>query len=88
MGRSRFYESKLEGLGLDFEEEISEAFETILDAPTRWPKENDKSRKYLLKRFPYAIHYFETDEAIWVVAIAHQRRKPGFWRSRLITPEK
>ena len=80
-----FYESKLDSLGLDFEEEVSNAFKAIIEAPSRWPLQMDKSRRFLLKRFPYAVHYYETNQYIWIVAVAHQKRKPGFWRSRTAT---
>jgi toxin ParE1/3/4 len=40
------------------------------------------TRKYLLRRFPYAVIYRVTDEAIEVVAVAHGRRRPGYWKTR------
>ena len=38
-----------------------------------------------VKRFPYHIVYInlETETTIRVLAVAHDRRKPGYWKSRL-----
>ena len=39
-------------------------------------------RRRLLKAFPYAMIYEVRDTEILVVAVAHNRRKPGYWRKR------
>jgi toxin ParE1/3/4 len=43
-------------------------------------------RKYVLGRFPHLIFYLELDEAIWIVAIAHSKRKPDYWERRTPGP--
>jgi hypothetical protein len=40
-------------------------------------------RKALLKRFPYAVYFELRDEECVVWAVAHGRRRPGYWRGRL-----
>lgn len=40
------------------------------------------NRRMPLRRFPYSIVYLLLPEEIRVIAIAHQRRKPGYWRGR------
>ena len=40
-------------------------------------------RRVLLGRFPYAIVHLETLEAIHVLAVAHLKRRPNYWRTRL-----
>ena len=40
-------------------------------------------RRFLLDRFPYAIVFVEREHELLVVAIAHQRRRPGYWKRRL-----
>jgi len=42
-----------------------------------------KTRRFVLQQFPYAIVYRETVPTIQVLAVAHGRRKPGFWKKRL-----
>jgi hypothetical protein len=36
-----------------------------------------------VKRFPYHVIYLEKQNDIRILAIAHDRRKPGYWKSRL-----
>ena len=51
--------------------------------PFVWPEHKYGSRKYKLKQFPYKIIYIVEDDQIQVVAIAHDRRRPGYWLKRL-----
>ncbi|WP_339378699.1 hypothetical protein [Calothrix sp. NIES-2100] len=37
-----------------------------------------------MQRFPYLIFYTELEEVIWVIAIAHSKRKPNYWKQRNI----
>ncbi|MBC5768000.1 type II toxin-antitoxin system RelE/ParE family toxin [Ramlibacter albus] len=41
-----------------------------------------KTRRLPLRRFPYSIVYFVRETEVRVVAVAHHRRRPGFWRGR------
>ena len=61
---------------------LDHAVSEINDNPQRWPPHLHGTRKYLLRRFPYGIIYRVTDVAIQVVAVAHGRRRPGYWRTR------
>jgi len=78
-----YYEAKLGGLGLDLEQEVRRALADIQEAPDRWPTRRYGTRWHLLHRFPYAIHYLELQDAIWIVAVAHTSRIPYYWRKRL-----
>jgi toxin ParE1/3/4 len=42
-------------------------------------------RKSSVRRFPYVVFYLDLEEYIWIAAVAHQRRRPGYWVYR--TPE-
>ena len=40
-------------------------------------------RRWLCERFPYTVVYrIALDGEIRVIAVAHHRRRPGYWRSR------
>ncbi len=39
-------------------------------------------RRLVMKHFPYSIVYFIAGHDIQVLAIAHQSRRPGYWRKR------
>jgi len=40
-------------------------------------------RRCRLHRFPYSVIYTQDGADILVLAVAHQHRKPGYWRKRL-----
>jgi hypothetical protein len=37
----------------------------------------------VLAKFPYSVIYKEKDEVILIVAVAHAKRRPGYWRGRI-----
>ena len=65
-----------------FAEEIDTALDRIAEAPHRWPNYLHGTRYVRLTRFPYLVVYREEPTRILVVAIAHAKRKPGYWRKR------
>jgi toxin ParE2 len=40
-------------------------------------------RTFLVERFPYTLFVAHLPEELVVVAVAHQHRRPGYWRKRL-----
>ena len=62
---------------------VSEALEKISRTPRRWPKYLHGTRRFLLHRFPFFIVYIEEPEVVSVVAVAHSKRTPGYWKQRL-----
>jgi plasmid stabilization system protein ParE len=65
-----------------FMEELDAALARIAEAPHRWPVYLHGTRRVRLTRFPYLVPYREEPSRILVVAIAHGKRKPGYWRKR------
>lgn len=78
-----YYEEKSAGLGFDFETEIERSLETITEHPERWPLRSDGTRRYIAHCFPYLVVYAYEHDHIWVLAIAHCKRRPMYWRSRI-----
>ncbi len=54
----------------------------IADHPLSYPEHIGGTRRYLLHRFPYHVVFRERGKAIEVVAVAHVKRRPGYWKSR------
>ena len=79
---SAFYESRSDGLGDRFLNEIDRALAVILDAPKRWPQPFRGFHRYVLHDFPYGIFYKALKTEVVVVAIAHLHRRPGYWLHR------
>ncbi len=60
--------------------EVDHGIESIAQSPNRWPPFEWRTRRYLLRSFPYSIVYRCTGDEVLVVAVAHHKRKPGYWR--------
>jgi len=78
-----YYEDKAAGLGLDFENEIERSVQTIAEHPECWPLRADGTRRYLTHRFPYLVVYTYQNHRIWILAIAHCKRRPSYWQNRI-----
>jgi len=66
-----------------FVDEVNRALDRILKAPTRWPRGFGGTRRVSLPCFPFVIIYRESETQILLVAVAHGRRDPAYWRHRL-----
>jgi toxin ParE1/3/4 len=83
----RWYESRRSGLGGLFGAALDEAMSLIDANPDRWPlwpdlRHTPPIRRFLLQPHPFAIPYLVRDEGVVVLAIAHLRRRPGYWLHR------
>lgn len=77
-----WYRTRSIRAGDEFIEELDLAIEMVLQSPTRWTRVFGPWRRYVLRRFPFLIVYREAATGIEIVAIAHGRRRPGYWRQR------
>lgn len=80
---ARYYESQASGLGVDYLTEIERAVAAIAESPTMWPIIEGELRRRLVRRFPFGILYRIEPKEIIIVAVAHLRRRPGYWRGRI-----
>lgn len=55
----------------------------IVAMPERFPKVAREARGARFKRYPYTIIFVHDQEGIWIGAIAHVKRRPGYWLNRL-----
>ena len=62
--------------------ELDAAIAGIAEGPKRWPRIHGRFRRYLLHKFPFSVVYLERPDFIEVIAVAHHRRKPGYWSKR------
>ena len=84
----RWYEERRVGLGAEFFDAVKAALRRCTDFPhagTPVPKVPDtlRVRRQAVSRFPFHVVYLESNNVIRVLAIAHDRRKPGYWKNRL-----
>ena len=62
--------------------EYDRALQQVGDAPERWAPYLEGTRRLGLHRFPYSIVYRLKTDLVEVVAVAHQHRRPDYWRKR------
>jgi plasmid stabilization system protein ParE len=77
-----WYAARNEQVALQFVQELDRAIVRIAEAPHRWPPYLHGTRRIRLARFPFLIPYREDHFRILIVAIAHAKRKPGYWKER------
>ena len=69
-------------LGLAFVAEFEHALDVLCNFPHLGPVWRRTTRRFLLRRFPYSIIYQVKPDEIRVIALAHQSRRPEYWRGR------
>ena len=77
-----WYFKRSERAAARFESAVEQALHEIAEAPDRWPMLDVRHRFHLLKRYPYHIVYRMEGERVLVVAVAHGRRHPDYWKGR------
>lgn len=80
---ARYYQSLSSGLGDDYLAEVERAVQSIASSPQTWPVLEGDLRRRLIKRFPFVILYRIEPNKILIVAVAHLRKKPGYWKKRI-----
>jgi plasmid stabilization system protein ParE len=78
-----WYRERSETAALKFVAQLDRAMDLVIESPERWPRGEHSTRKFVLRRFPFAIVYRDKKAAIQVLAIAHGLRRPGYWKERL-----
>ncbi len=80
----RWYDSKRAGLGGELLDEFSASIARLtLNPELGHPISADqKTRRVLVTHFPYQVVYRIRLGEIIVVALAHLKRRPGYWKHR------
>lgn len=66
-----------------FDEEILRAEAQISASPESWTNYLRGTKYYSLKRFPYKVVYRVLSTHVQIIAVAHAKRRPGYWAKRL-----
>ena len=78
-----WYASQAPGLGDAFLIETLKTLKLIEQYPKAWHPLTQQVRRCRLRRFPYSVIYAQEGSDLLVLALAHQHRKPDYWRTRL-----
>ena len=65
-----------------FRDNLLAGFSGAAACPQRYPVYLHGTRRVVLRRFPYFIVFFDWQDEIYVVAVAHAKRRPGYWKRR------
>jgi len=71
------------GLGGRFYDEIDDLIAEIQRAPLQYRPYDPPARRNLARHFPYAVVYLDEPDRVWIVAIMHLHREPGYWKYRI-----
>ena len=79
-----FYESRLAGLGADYIAEFESTMVRVCAAPLSYLVDcPPKIHKAGLQRFPFHVLYRVRADFVQILAVAHHRRRPGYWLGRM-----
>ncbi len=78
-----YYEARVPGLGVLFLGALEEAVQNVQAHPEAGQLVGSEIRRTLIRRFPYSLLYVIESDRIRVLAVAHQKRRPRYWRNRV-----
>ncbi len=79
----RYYAGIDSDLGIRFYREIERLMADVCAHPERFRMFDPPTRRHFSAQFPYAVIYVEKPDCVWIVAVMHMKREPGYWRERL-----
>lgn len=94
MEAARRYEAAVPGLGSDLVDAVEAAIGEILANPRAWSRPPGVAadlevRRYLLDRFPYYVPYvIDSQGEVFVLGVAHGKRRPRFWLRRVSSSKR
>lgn len=83
-GAAGHYAERNAHLGKDFGAEVERVVALVAERPEAGASTLDGRRRWLLTRFPFAVVYrLAANGSVRVLAVAHHRRRPGYWQARV-----
>ncbi len=70
-------------LGSRFHDEIERLIREVRRRPERFFRFSPPAQRALAYKFPYSLVYLDEPDRVWIVAVMHAKRRPGYWRERL-----
>ena len=70
-------------LGGRFDSEIQRLVGEVTQDPQRFFRFHPPVQRALSPEFPYSVVYLEQPVRVWIVAVMHAKRRPGYWKKRL-----
>jgi len=80
---AQWYRDRSPQAATDFRATVSHSVLAIAESPLRYPAYLYGTRRCVLRTFPFSIVYLDDRDSVKIVAVAHHKRRPGYWKSRL-----
>lgn len=80
---ARYYESEAAGVGISFIVAVHKAVAQVVEFPLAAQLIRAGIRKKVMRHFSYNIFYAVEADTLIIIAVAHQRKRPNYWRGRL-----
>ena len=77
-----YYERASAGLGGRFVREMDRCILWIAEQPEIHSPRRGGYRRINLRTFPFYLPYVVRGDVLWVLAVAHGKRRPNYWISR------
>lgn len=77
-----WYDRQRRGLGEEFLDEVLNVCKTLSEHPKMYPVIHKRTRRAVIRRFPFGIYFLVEEECIVVIAIMHSSRHPKQWQQR------
>ena len=81
-----FYDRQHPGRGDRFIDEFERVVALLIDYPELGVRVGEGRRVIVLNHFPFRLVYALEDSGIRIIAVAHQKRRPDYWRGRVDEP--
>ena len=78
-----YFNGQVEGLGDRFEREVEATVALIMEHPQIGSPITKRVRKFRVRKFKHKVIYIVDGDEIIIIAVAHHKRRPRFWRHRI-----
>jgi toxin ParE1/3/4 len=79
----RITNAEVPELGLRFGDEGERVIQLLLEHPELGSRLDEDLRHFVLRKFPFSVVYAVVTDLVYIVAVAHGSREPGYWRLRV-----
>jgi toxin ParE1/3/4 len=79
-----WYRARSAEAAAGFVAELDYAIEQVAELPETWSSYIANTRRFVFRVYPFSVVYRITEDSVEIVAVAHAKRKPGYWASRVV----
>jgi toxin ParE1/3/4 len=79
----QYYAAKKPELGVQLYDEIERLIQEIRRQPDHFVRFSPPAQRALARKFPYSVVYLDEPDRVWILAVMHAKRQPGYWQERL-----